>query len=123
MPIITDLTGNEIFANNIVQAGIQLPSPTGFSTASITTKTSAHGYFQLANHIPATNLPAVKLVIFDIPEMNDDPQLKLDVMGNNRPDSASNKDQGCYQAGGKNSLEPYATINNTGPTYRINDAN
>ncbi len=123
IPIITDLTGKEIFANNIVQAGIQLPSPTGFSTASITTKSSPQGYFQLANPIPATNLPAVKLVIFDIPEMNDDPQLKLDVMGNNRPDSASNKDQGCFQAGGKNSLGPYATINNTGPTYRINDAN
>jgi hypothetical protein len=123
VPIITDLTGSETFANNVVLEGMQLPSTTGFSTAPVKLKSNAGGYFQLVKHIPTTKESSGKLVIYDIPELNDDPQMLLDIMGNHRPDTASKKDQGCFQAEGKNPLGPYAGANNTGPTYMIIEKN
>jgi len=123
LPFLTDLTGNEFFADNIVQEGMQPPLPTGFSIASVAQKPNTGGYFQPEKPLPASGKSPDLPDLFDIPEMKDDPQMKLDIMGNKRPDKSSKKDQGCFQAEGKNPLKPYADAGTTGPTYMMNEKN
>jgi hypothetical protein len=54
--------------------------------------------------------------LLDIPELDDDPEIKSDIAGNKRP--AKVKSAGCYEPG-KNPfpVKPYATAQNTGPEY------
>jgi len=54
--------------------------------------------------------------ILDIPELDDDPQISLDIAGNKRP--AENKSAGCFEpSNNSNPAKPYATSLNTGPSY------
>ena len=59
--------------------------------------------------------------IYDIPELDDDPFITLDITGRPRPDNK--KDVGCYQNQGDNVgiINTPMTVSNVGPWYVIGD--
>ncbi len=116
--IVCNLTGNEVFINNLVQTGMYLPTSAGFSQTSIATELNENGYFLPLKHLSPEH-EVENLTLYNIPELDDDKQIKLDIMGNMRPVSESKKDQGCFQAEGKIQLHPYAGATNTGPAYLL----
>ena len=110
-----DLTGNEHFAGNV--AGIDTPvSLKGFSLAELAAESSGCGFYQPASKIVGKDSRKGKYTLIDIPELDDDPRLKLDIAGNRRP--SGSKSAGCFEPseGARMMLQP-ATEQNTGPQY------
>jgi hypothetical protein len=113
-PIIDDLTGKETFSGNAFFDSQKPSVNQGFYTANCKIEPNAAGFFQPVKKISEKG--AILLQILDIPELNDDPQITLDMAGNKRP--AKTKTAGCFEPAKKSvPLKPYATAQNTGPEY------
>lgn len=113
-PILDDLTGKELFSGNALLES-QNPNLAGFYVTNAPIQTNMEGFFQPKKRISGGKMNA-PLPILDIPELNDDPQIKLDIAGNQRP--VKTKSAGCFEPSGKSKpLQPYATAKNTGPGY------
>jgi len=55
--------------------------------------------------------------ILDIPVLDDDPEIVLDIMQQKRPANLAKRSIGCSEYSGKIKVKPYATAENTGPDY------
>lgn len=113
-PVLDNLTGKESFSGN---AMLDSPNPnlSGFFITNTSVQTNSEGFIQPQKRISEKKENA-PISILDIPELNDDPQIELDIAGNKRP--AKTKSAGCFEPSGKaNTLKPYATAINTGPGY------
>jgi hypothetical protein len=112
--IIDDPNGREIMDGNYVSE-VRDPLQTGFFPLKQSTVTNLHGFIQ-----PAKLVPSVKIsgqFITDIPEMDDDPEIDLDVVKNNRPER---KSAGCHElVRNGHPVKPFATKYNTGPSYLL----
>jgi hypothetical protein len=115
-PVLDDLTGKETFQNNAVQSEKQLPVQSGFYPTTIKMEPNVSGFIQPLRQIFAGKNSPEKTPLLDIPELNDDPLIKLDIAGNKR--SAKIESAGCFEPGKKSvPIKPYATAQNTGPEY------
>jgi hypothetical protein len=110
-----DLTGKESFSGNAFQDAEKLSVNQGFYATRAKIEKNEAGFFQPATEISGEN-ENFSLQILDIPELDDDPQIALDIAGNKRP--AKIKSAGCFEPGKKPAtVKPYATARNTGPGY------
>jgi hypothetical protein len=55
--------------------------------------------------------------ILDIPVLDDDPKIRLDIMQQKRPANLTKKSIGCTEYSGKIKVKPYVTAENTRPGY------
>jgi poly(beta-D-mannuronate) lyase len=112
--LITDLTENEILQNNGFQSDKEFFQP-GFNPIPEKINDNIHGFFQ-PQYLVFSNEKQLDFNLTDIPELDDDPLIMLDIAGNLRP--VKNKSAGCFEPVSKASaVKPYATIRNTGPRY------
>ena len=92
--------------------------PTGVNgikmNAKIDFMVNTDGLIQLQKLQKGRGYGKRSLEILDIPSLDDDPQLQLDIMKQNRPEKMT---AGCYEPSGSVVLRPYATTENTGPVY------
>lgn len=113
--IISDMTGRETFQGNIVHPQERLPALTGFSHLSVQIE-NVNGWLQPQLPVIGGVSSLMGIRILDIPELDDDPAINLDIAGNKRPEVK--KSAGCYEPGHhSNPVKPYATALNTGPSY------
>ena len=114
-PILDDLTGKGSFSGNAFQNAENRSVNQGFYATNTEIKKNEAGFFQPATKISGEN-PNFALTILDIPELNDDPQITLDIAGNKR--SATIKSAGSFEPGKRSApVKPYVTAMNTGPVY------
>ncbi|MCL2133873.1 MAG: hypothetical protein FWH39_05990, partial [Bacteroidales bacterium] len=117
-------TGSEFFEGNVIDYNTTVNTPssglTYVSNMTDYTMTNTHGYVQLKQ---ATSGMAVSSAGYTLPFLPSitvidiDANLMMDMMKNARPSDKLQKHIGCFQYGGGNSVQPYATAANTGPGY------
>ena len=113
-PVLDDLTGKETFYGNAFQEA-QDQNIAGFYVPNTAILINSEGFFQPEKRI-SEGKARVPIQILDIPELNDDPQIRLDISGNKR--SNKNKSAGNFEPSRKaNPVKPHATVQNTGPDY------
>jgi hypothetical protein len=111
---VEDLTGKETFFGNAFQEA-QDPNLSGFFATNNSVLVNAAGLIQPVKRI-SEKKAFTPIAVLDIPELNDDAQLLLDIAGNKR--SGKVKSAGCFEPSGKaKEVKPYATAQNTGPDY------
>jgi len=112
-PVLDDLTGKESFSGNAFQDAPNPPTQKGFAPTKVKISKNEFGVFQPEKSISGGKISPE---ILDIPDQNDDPQLKQDLAGNHRPETK--KSAGCFDPGKKsNPMRIFATEQNTGPEY------
>ncbi len=111
--ILDDLTGKESFSGNTFQDAPNPPAQIGFTPTKVKISKNEFGFSQ-----PEKSIASGKITpeILDIPDQNDDPQIKMDIAGNHRPETK--KSVGCFEPGKKSiPMRTFATDQNTGPEY------
>jgi hypothetical protein len=110
--ILDDPTGREKMARNYAGGANDLPQK-GFTTLEQTPENNEYGFSQTPKVLPSVKIR--QHIMTDIPEMEDDPGILLDIVGNKR---LSQKSAGCYQPVRDGlPVRPAATALNTGPSY------
>lgn len=113
-PVVDDLTGKETFSGNAIQE-TQKPNLSGFYAVNNPVHVNSAGLIQPVKRI-SEKKAFTPVAVLDIPELNDDPQIGLDISGNKRPGKV--KSAGCFEPSGKaREVKPYASAQNTGPDY------
>lgn len=116
VPLFVDPTKSEDWGVNVIQKGSKVTTD-NFTSATFHFKENEFGFHEIEyldkffeNYVPD------KLPIFNVPELDDDAEIKYDIMKQARSEKARSI-PGCYLPGQHNSLRSYATSNNTGPAY------
>lgn len=110
--ILEDPTGREKIAGNYAGDATELPGK-GFTILQQTPENNEYGFRQPAKVLPSAKIR--KHIMTDIPEMEDDPGILLDIAGNKRQ---RQKSAGCYEPVRDGfPVRPAATALNTGPSY------
>ncbi len=115
--LIVEPSGKESFIGNCTTVTDHNIPPTGFSVADLVFDTNQAGYDQLIkinSLLPQTE--SLPIVLLDIPKLDDDPAIKLDIMQQDRS-QMSVEVPGCYVPNQDLTMAPYATVTNTGPSY------
>ncbi len=121
--LLTDTTGLEQFIGNAVESADTIALPNGFCRISTCLKRNMFGLFQFPN--TGTLLPCPKysgnIEILDIPVLDDDPGITLDIMKQNRSIAQAANQYGCYVFNEGNPIKVYVNEINTGPTYLLHN--
>ena len=113
---LSDPSGNESFAGNVIDQSMK-NLPDGFTRVRLKYDENKFGILQPGeeNELHEYYSPEFPALL-DIPTMDDDPLVALDILKQNR---LNNEEQfvGCSVPGMKAEMKPYATVENTGPDY------
>jgi hypothetical protein len=113
--IFTDFTGNETVQNNGFQWDKEFVYQ-GFKPMPEKINANIHGFYQPQYPVFSKEMQ-LDFKLTDIPELDDDPLIMLDIAGNMRPPKKI-RSAGCFESVFKvTDVKPYATIRNTGPRY------
>jgi hypothetical protein len=108
--MIEDPTGRETISGNYTT---ELPEEKGFILLKQPPLINNYGFVQLEKPLKSVKIPGGSVT--DIPEIEDDPEILLDIVKNKRSEK---KSAGCYEPLRNGfSIKPFATANNTGPLY------
>ncbi len=122
-------TAAESFEGNVIDKSTTTNTPasglTYVATATmnnyVANRVPAAGqYLQLKQHTSGMAASSAGYTTPFLPQLTTiaiDPDLLLDIMKNTRPSGKTQKDIGCTQYGGSNSVQPYVSAVNTGPAY------
>jgi hypothetical protein len=110
--VADDPTNLEIYKDNGYSGEQKISAQNGFNLVKSPINKNTCGYYHPSKKLVSANT----FPLLDIPVLNDDPHLLLDIAGNKRP--SKRKASGCFEPS-KNatSVHPYATDLNTGPVY------
>jgi len=116
--IFRDTKTNAVFIGNIYDGNLGITISSGMKKADPKLETNNEGYYSLSSKSPAIdaadpNYPA----ILDIPEVDDDPFLMLDISGQARPEDKSKKDVGCDEYTTGTIKNRVLQLKNVGPEY------
>lgn len=115
---VSDMTGNEKFINNVVDSDEKYSLPEGFAFAKTGLMQNLNGLFQPGGKKVTSSLRNIDdCDILDISNIDDDPQISLDIMQQRR--TTSNDCTGCSAGPVGKKLVFYATEENTGPVYLL----
>ena len=119
--MLSDLNSNVIFTSNLFYGGAALGtscSKKEFTEADPLLIKNKNGFFGLSAKSPAINKSiATYPAILKNPEVDNDPELLLDIEGQPRPADKSQKDIGCDEFTTGNSLNKPLSRLLTGPSY------
>ena len=119
-------SGNEFFSGNVIDRNTTVNTPAeGLTYVPATTMnnyimSNSYGYIQLkqsTSGMAASSPDYTVPFLPSITEIDFDANLMLDIGKNSRPADKIQKHIGCFQYGGSNNVQPYATAANTGPGY------
>lgn len=112
--MIDKSTGNETMQNNGFQS-YKKYNYSGFEAVKGKLAANIFGFPQPQKPVLTKN-SELKFELNDVPELDDDPKIMLDIAGNQRP--LKNKSAGCFEPVKKATvMKPYVTSENTGPEY------
>ena len=117
--IFTNPNSGTSWASNIYQGTLGITKPaSGLANVDPKLVLNTDGYYGLSSTSPAINAASTNYPpLIDIPGMDDDPALLLDISGQARPAAASLKDVGCDEyTTGATSNRPL-TLRDVGPSY------
>jgi len=104
--IISDPTGKESLAGNVLNQSVK-NLPNGFDRIK-----HKAGETKALQKFYSSDYPK----LLDIPTLDDDPSLELDVMKQSRTNTTA-QFVGCFIPNKQVEMKPYATAENTGPVY------
>ena len=94
--ILTGSLNGQTFMGNIYQGNIGFTISSGMTNVNPQLSVNTSGYYALTSGSPAINAAAAGYPsILDIPNVNDDPSVALDIHGQSRPATVTSKDVGC----------------------------
>lgn len=115
--LFSDPTGTETWMNNVLHKGADKLEYSGFKRVSYNFSNNVYALSEPAfNSYPLEKYETTKGDIFDIPELEDDFKIQLDIMKQKRVGKYSDI-PGCFLPEDDEVLKYYATKKNTGPVY------
>lgn len=94
--ILTGTLNGQTFMGNIYQGTIGFTIASGMTNVNPILSKNTSGFYAISSGSPAINAAVSGYPsILDIPNVNDDPILSLDIQGQSRPYSTTLKDVGC----------------------------
>ena len=117
--IFANPNGGTSWAGNIYQGTLGITKPaSGLTSADPKLVLSTDGYYGLSSTSPAIDAASTNyLPIIDIPGVDDDPALLLDLSGQPRPATIALKDVGCDEYTNGMTLNRPLTLSDVGPSY------
>jgi hypothetical protein len=113
---VSDLTSSEKFTNNVVDSGEKYKLPEGFVLTKTGLLQNGNGLFKPHGQKLISSLRNTAAGdILDISNIDDDPQISLDIMQRRR--TSSTDYVGCLTSQTSKKMRFYATEENTGPVY------
>jgi len=116
--IVDGTTGAITFTGNIIHGSFGIPVPAGNTVVDPQLALNSDGYYGLSSTSPAIDsanpdYPA----ILDVPDIDDDPSILLDISGQSRPADRPLKDVGCDEYGAGGITNRPLTLSDVGPGY------
>jgi len=118
--IFRNETGDEIWIGNIFFGDLDIPLPAnGLTETDPLLEENSAGYYALSANSPAINAADSGYLLLPIFEgiENIDTSILLDLMQQSRPSLIGQKDLGCSEFSDSLVVQPFATEENTGPSY------
>jgi hypothetical protein len=116
-PVFTDPTGTETWTSNVMQKGVDRIEYNGFIPVLCDFSKNVYALSEPSfEAYPLGKYETAEADLFDIPELEDDFAIQLDIMKQKRVGKFSDI-PGCFLPEGKEALKYYATEKNTGPVY------
>lgn len=116
--LFDDPSGSEIWLNNIAWGKLGMEMPDGIMQIDPELSLNSEGFYYLTASSPAIDQGAkVPIAVYDVPVLEDDPHITLDLMQVSRPESDELKDIGCSEYNASKPVKPYVDARNTGPSY------
>lgn len=113
--ITEDPTGKEQFSGNFFQS-VKQQERQGFQLIADKLMPTQFGFIQPVTAVKDAKKSHSAFALLDLPELNDDPEILVDIAGNRR--IKNNQSAGCFEPGKLSKpLKAYATASNTGPAY------
>ena len=115
---LTDPSGTEKFVHNAIDATGTYILSGEFVRLKANLQKNEHGFLQPGKKSKALHSTVnIQQQILDIPDLDDDPEIRLDIMQQIRPTNLTKQSIGCAEYSGKIKVKPYVTAENTGPDY------
>ena len=115
---LSDPVGTERFIHNAIDASETAILSGDFVRIKANLERNDLGFMQPGRKSKAlhstVNIPQQ---ILDIPVLDDDPEIGLDIMQQKRPANLTTRSLGCAEYSGKIKVKPYVINENTGPGY------
>lgn len=106
------------FAGNIYSGPLGVPIPSGMTNADPLLISNSDGYLGISSASPAINASSTNYpAILDIAGADDDPNILLDISGQSRPTTVSQKDVGCDEYSTGTTVIRPLTLSDVGPSY------
>ncbi len=118
--ILNGTTNSISFVGNIINGAFGIPVPIGNTVADAKLELNSDGYYglsSLSRCIDASDINYEQ--VYDIPEIDDDPFLMLDIGGQTRPNQKLLKDLGCDEYTIGEIKNRPLKLKDVGPTYLI----
>lgn len=105
------------FVNNIYQGNLGITIPSGMNNSNPNLTLNTDGYYGLSSTSPVNNSSSNYPSLLDLTNVDDDPNLLLDISGQSRPSLITSKDIGCDEfTTGTTSNHPLV-LAEAGPSY------
>lgn len=115
--VILDPSHREQLDGNVLTSNNQ-NLPSGFIFTPMNIRQNINGMFEPDKMgLSLTSHNQIDYTILDLPILNDDPNLSMDIMQQSR---SEHNQQGCFVPLNTDGLAPYVTGDNTGPNYLHN---
>jgi hypothetical protein len=119
--VFSDPTETENWLGNIFNGDLGISPLEGLSDLNPELELNSEGFYQLAQTSPAIDASQQGFPpISEIPDLDIDHEILLDIMKQDRPTDITLKDVGCNEFSDQLTVQPHATSDNTGPTYLQN---
>ncbi|HCY41907.1 MAG TPA: hypothetical protein DHV48_11220 [Prolixibacteraceae bacterium] len=115
---LSDPSGSEEFIHNAIDASGTFILSGEFLRIKANMERNDLGFLHPGKKSEALNSTInIRQQILDIPVLDDDPEIRLDIMQQIRPANLTQKNLGCSEYSRKIKVKPYVTAKNTGPGY------
>jgi len=122
--VASNPTGNETWIGNMYTGSLGMSKQKGLQKVSSQLKKNTYSFYEIKKNSLAINSSekgCPKLPVYK--GLDPDYSLSYDILEQNRPVGANQKDVGCQEFNADSVLKPFATHRNTGPVYLIDASN
>lgn len=116
--IFTGSTAGISWAGNIYWGSLGVTIPTGMTNADPRLELNRDGYYGLSSASPAIDAASASYpAILDVPNIDDDPLVRLDASGQSRPETPTAKDVGSDEYATAGTASRPLRLSDVGPSY------
>lgn len=116
--LFAEPTGNETWIQNFTQGSLGIDSYNGLIGTDPLLETNSLGFYQIGGSSPAIDASLAGFPeVIDFDGVDFDDEILLDIMKQDRPSTTAAKDMGCFEYSAETEIQPFVTLDNTGPSY------